>query len=194
MAVDVNHLKNSINRLDGFIKDILDYSRNTRLQVKASQIDFNDKLREIVDNLKYMKGPDGGAEIDISIKGDIPFYADDLRVGIILNNIISNAIRYSDPTRENPFVKVKVSVDKGEAIVSITDNGIGVDEENLHNMFYRVSNKSVGSGLGLYIVKEAVEKMRGKIQVESKLGIGTKFIIKLPNQLGSINSQKLAYV
>lgn len=197
MAVDVNHLKSSINRLDGFIKDILDYSRNTRTKVEAAEINFEDKLQEISQNLKYMNRTGGGPSIKIKVDGDTPFYSDNLRIGMILNNVISNAIRYSDPAKENCYVDVEVEVSEHNAELTISDNGIGIEEENigkLFEMFYRVSKKSVGSGLGLYIVKEAVEKMQGRIAVESKLGSGTTFKITLPNQLGSINSQKLAYV
>ncbi len=72
-----------------------------------------------------------------------------------------------------------------ETNIVIEDNGIGIDKESqsrIFDMFYRVSHESVGSGLGLYIVKEAVNKLNGDMKVESEIGAGTTFLIKIPNQ------------
>jgi signal transduction histidine kinase len=71
-----------------------------------------------------------------------------------------------------------------ETGIIVKDNGIGISKENqekIFDMFYRVSENSVGSGLGLYIVKEIVEKLDGKIEVESEPGKGTAFSIHIPN-------------
>jgi signal transduction histidine kinase len=81
-------------------------------------------------------------------------------------------------------VEIHVEVSEASADIFIRDNGIGIDKDNqgkVFDMFYRVSNKSIGSGLGLYIVKEAVEKLNGVIQLESETGKGTEFSIRLPN-------------
>ena len=81
-------------------------------------------------------------------------------------------------------MEIKVTVSESEAEILVKDNGIGIAEENqekVFNMFYRVSNKSVGSGLGLYIVKEAVEKLRGEIGLRSEPGKGSEFNVRLPN-------------
>jgi signal transduction histidine kinase len=75
------------------------------------------------------------------------------------------------------------------ADISFTDNGIGIDEENLlrvFEMFYRASEQSDGSGIGLYIVKNAVDKLGGKISVQSKCGVGTRFHIVLPNKVNNV--------
>ena len=82
-------------------------------------------------------------------------------------------------------MSIKVDTSQTETRIEIQDNGIGVDKESqvkIFNMFYRVSHESVGSGLGLYIVKEAVSKLNGEIKVQSEIGTGTTFIIKIPNQ------------
>jgi signal transduction histidine kinase len=103
---------------------------------------------------------------------------------IILNNFISNGIRYFDPAKSLPFIEIRMVVDEKEAQITIEDNGIGIKEEEVENifkMFYRASESSKGSGLGLFIVKESVDRLGGKITVASKLGKGTKFIVTLPN-------------
>jgi signal transduction histidine kinase len=114
-----------------------------------------------------------------------PFYSDHSRLLIIMNNMLSNAVRYRDPWKADCFVQVKVEVSETEALLEFTDNGIGIAEHyhaKIFNMFFRASADSKGSGLGLYIVKAAVEKLDGTIEVESELGVGTTFRITIPNQ------------
>jgi signal transduction histidine kinase len=185
MQKNIMLLKSSIKKLDGFIMDILDYSRNSRLEVIQQEIHFTDLLNDISNNLKFM-GTDDQRNVDIrlSVRNGIAFFSDKSRLTIILNNLISNSIRYQNPEVADPFVEVRVEVSGAAANIVIRDNGIGIGKENhgkVFNMFYRVSNKSVGSGLGLYIVKEAVEKLNGVIKLESEPGKGTEFNIQLPN-------------
>ncbi len=185
MTKNVALLKSSIKKLDGFILDILDYSRNSRLEVERQEIHFSDLLTDISGNLKFM-GADDQRKVDIrtTIRNGVAFYSDKSRLGIILNNLISNSIRYQNPEAADPFVEVDVEVSASAAEIRVRDNGIGIGKENqqkVFNMFYRVSNKSIGSGLGLYIVKEAVEKLSGVIELRSELGKGCEFSIRLPN-------------
>jgi signal transduction histidine kinase len=188
MQKNVTLLKSSIKKLDGFIMDILDYSRNSRLEVDRQEIHFNDLLTDISNNLKFM-GTDDQRKVDIrtTIRNGVIFYSDKTRIGIILNNLISNSIRYQNPQAPDPYVEINVQVSDSAADILVKDNGIGIDRENhikIFNMFYRVSTKSVGSGLGLYIVKEAVEKLQGAIELKSEPGKGSEFSIRLPNLAG----------
>jgi signal transduction histidine kinase len=185
MQKNIALLKTSIKKLDGFIIDILDYSRNSRLEVDRQEIHFSDLLTDISNNLKFM-GIDDQKKVEIrtTIRNGVAFYSDKSRLNIILNNLISNAIRYQNPEAPDPFVEINVHVSESTAKIRVKDNGIGIDEKNqakVFNMFYRVSNKSIGSGLGLYIVKEAVEKLQGVLELRSEIGKGTEFVIDLPN-------------
>jgi signal transduction histidine kinase len=185
MEKNISLLKNSIKKLDGFIIDILDYSRNSRLGVNRQEIHFNDLLNDISNNLKFMGGDDHrNVDIRIMVRNGVTFHSDQNRLGIILNNLISNSIRYQNPGVPDPFVEIHVDVSEIAADILVRDNGIGIDKENqekVFHMFYRVSNKSIGSGLGLYIVKETVEKLNGVIKLESQPGKGSAFSIRLPN-------------
>jgi len=103
---------------------------------------------------------------------------------IVLNNLVSNSIRYQNENAENPFVRIRVLTNVKSAVIEVEDNGIGIKDKHqnkVFEMFYRVSDKSKGSGLGLYIVKEIVEKLRGNIQLNSTMGVGTKFSFTIPN-------------
>jgi PAS domain S-box-containing protein len=181
---NLNFMEGSIKKLDTFILDILDYSRNSRIEVKSEEINFKEVLKDITTNLKYMSSSKHNVDIKIDVNNDTPFYSDKGRVCVVLNNLISNAIRYQNPEVKDPFVNVKIDMSDTETNIIVKDNGIGISKENIEKvfeMFYRVSTNSVGSGLGLYIVKETINKLSGKIEVESELGKGTAFHIHLPN-------------
>jgi signal transduction histidine kinase len=182
--VHMKLLHGSINKLDRFILDILDYSRNSRLEVKKEKINFKEMLTEITDNLKYMTGNNRIIDIHIEVNDSKTFSSDKTRLGVVLNNLVSNAIRYQNQQIENPFVKIKIDTSDTEANIVVKDNGIGISKEvheKIFDMFYRVSENSVGSGLGLYLTKETVAKLDGNIKVKSALGEGTEFHIVLPN-------------
>jgi signal transduction histidine kinase len=178
-------LKASIKKLDGFINDILDYSRNSRLELKKEKINFDEMLADISNNLKFMgSGSQRQVAIRTTIKNGMNFYSDKSRLNVVLNNLISNSIRYNDPEAVDPFVEVKVRISDAYADILVKDNGIGIDRKNhdkIYDMFYRISDKSIGSGLGLYIVKETVAKLDGTIQLRSDIGKGTEFNIRIPN-------------
>jgi signal transduction histidine kinase len=172
----------SINKLDLFITDITNYSRNSRLEIETSRIDLEALATESIESLKYMEEADK-VVTSIHVKGEADFYSDARRVLVVFNNIVSNAIRYYDSWKES-YLRIEVVVDEQQAVISFEDNGIGIAEEfqdRIFKMFFRASFESKGSGLGLYIVKNTVDKLGGKISVQSKLGEGATFTIVLPN-------------
>ena len=189
MDPDKNHLPQylelmdqSINKLDHFISDIIHYSRNARMEVKLKEIDFNALVDESFESLKFMEGA-SSVSITRDVSVIVPFQSDASRLIIIFNNIIANAVRYRDPRKESRL-HISISSSAEFAILRFTDNGIGVPEEHLDNifrMFFRASADSKGSGLGLYIVKGVVEKLMGTIEIESTVGLGTTFIVTLPH-------------
>ena len=184
MLENLKMLEGNVKRLDEFIVDILEYSRNARLEVKKEEINFKALLHDITSNLKYMGGNNRKVDIKIDVTDKVSVHSDKIRLNMILNNLISNAIRYQNPHIQNPFVNIKVETSGAETGIIISDNGIGISKENqpkIFDMFYRISDKSVGSGLGLYIVKETVKKLNGSIHVESEPGKGSTFIVKIPN-------------
>jgi signal transduction histidine kinase/ligand-binding sensor domain-containing protein len=179
-------IEKSIKKLDGFISDIINFSRNARLEVVYSQVDFEKIVNEIMDDLKYLD-EDSRITRKISTIGSGRFYTDTVRLKIILSNLISNAIKYYNPYTKSPFIEVKIKYNSNVAIIKVIDNGLGIPEQhvpNIFKMFYRANENSKGSGIGLYIVKETVEKIKGVIEVRSKLGEGTEFEITIPSAKG----------
>ena len=178
-------LRDSTVKLDRFISDIIDYSRNTRLEINCVEVNFAQIIEESFKHLNYMPGCSTLLKL-INIDDHAKLYSDDRRLSIIFNNLISNAIKYQKPDIEDSFVNIEAEITAEELKVEIEDNGIGIDEQYLDkifDMFYRASPEAKGSGLGLYIVHETLEKLEGSIAVESTLGQGTKFTISIPNMI-----------
>ncbi|MFW5761618.1 MAG: sensor histidine kinase, partial [Cyclobacteriaceae bacterium] len=173
----------SLVKLDKFIHDILDYSRNSRIEISPGPIYFESLINEVLKNHVRMK-EDEDVSIELTIDHVIDFYSDELRLRIILNNLISNALKFKNMYQDKPFVKITVKIRGNDASLIIEDNGIGIAEKHqnkLFQMFYRATDKMPGSGIGLYIVKDCLKKLGGDIKVKSELGKGCKFTVTLPN-------------
>jgi signal transduction histidine kinase len=169
---------------DHFIKEILDQSRNSRLEVKREEIFFKPMIEETFNQLKFATSTGKSVERTIQINQKSAFFSDAWRLKVILNNIISNSIRYRNG--REPVINVTITVENAQASVTIADNGKGIDKEHLPNlckMFYRATDDGAGSGLGLYIVKEAIDKLQGQINIESEPGKGTTVSVLIPEIL-----------
>ena len=173
----------SIKKLDLFIKEIVNLSRNSRLGITASKIDFNELMGEVYEGQQFLN-----AELNVDRRLDVQdgmtFYSDRQRLSIILNNLVSNSLKYADSNEKAPFVEVKVYEEGGSCVIEVLDNGIGISEvflPKIYKMFFRATEEFNGSGLGLYIVKETVEKLKGTINVKSKTRVGTTVKVVLPN-------------
>jgi signal transduction histidine kinase len=174
-------IQKSANQQDHFIREILDQSRNSRLEIKREEIFFEPMIEETFDQLKFATPTGQKVQRIITVKQEKPFYTDRWRLKVILNNIISNAIRYRNG--KDPVVKVNVAIDQEGAAVEIEDNGRGIAKEHLGNvckMFYRATDDGAGSGLGLYIVKETIDKLNGSIDIDSEIGRGTMVRVSIP--------------
>lgn len=176
-------MKSSVGKLDELISDIIHFSRNARLDIKPEPVHFENLVEETFNNLQYLPSAHSIEPI-ISVEPYTRFYSDPKRLRILFNNLISNAFRYHDLSKTAPFIKVEVKFEKDQAIALVSDNGKGIHPDHVQSifeMFYRATEDSQGSGLGLYIVKETIEKLQGSIRVQSIPRQGTTFTILLPN-------------
>ncbi len=177
----LNLINKSALQQDHFIKEILDQSRNTRLEVSREQVFFSDIISEAFDQLKFAAQEADKLEKIIEIDQPKVFYSDRWRLKVILNNLLSNAIRYRNG--KDPVIKISVQLDDHSAHLVVEDNGKGIEKEhlpNLYKMFYRATDDNAGSGLGLYIVKEAIDKLNGSISIESEVHVGTRVKFTIP--------------
>ena len=179
----LDKIESSVNKLDEFIKEIISYSRNVRLQVDVEEVDLKELVEETIEGLAFMNP---GNNINVSIKtgNNVKIHTDRTRLTIIFNNIISNAFRYYKKYINDPYIKIKIVVTNSKAVITIKDNGIGIKPDRLSKifeMFYRATETSNGSGLGLYIARESAIKLEGTISVDSEFERGTTFTISIPN-------------
>lgn len=177
----VRLISDRANTLDLFIREILDYSRNARMEVKPKDVHIATLVRDVVNGLQHMTGMERIA-FNWELDEDIVVRTDPERLKVVVTNLISNAVKYSD-TGKNSFVRISSTLEDRTWKFMVTDNGIGIESKHIpkvFEMFYQAHANSQGSGLGLYIVTEAVDRLGGKIQVDSKYAIGTTFTVILP--------------
>jgi len=176
----------SIRRLDTFIHDIVNISRNSRTEIRRDEVHFGQLALSIFEQYSFMENAQLISKSVEIIQKD-PFYTDEPRIKIILSNLFSNAIRYATPQRKKSFIRVSGEVSEQAAVLKIEDNGRGIASEHMSRifeMFFRTdSNNKSGSGLGLYIVRETLDKLGGQISVDSALGKGTVFTLKIPSEV-----------
>jgi len=174
-------IENSAEQQDEFIKEILDLSRNSRLSIQKDKISMKPLLNEVFD-LHMHNNVEKNILKDIAIEEQYPLVTDKNRLKVILKNLISNSIRYSNG--HDPMIKIGVNIDKEMVKISVNDNGKGIPKKHIKNvfrMFYRATDVNAGSGLGLYIVKETVDKLSGNIRIDSKEKEGTNVLLEIPN-------------
>ncbi|MFP4290315.1 MAG: PAS domain-containing sensor histidine kinase [Cyclobacteriaceae bacterium] len=175
-------MEKSIHRLNEFIREIIDYSRNSSQVVRHELIHFGELIEEVFESMSHMENAPQIQKI-FKLEQNRPFYSDARRIKVVLSNLVSNAYRYSSTHRRDCFVEINVKVEHEKAIMMVRDNGQGIDKnylEKIFDMFFRASEGQGGTGLGLYIVKETLDKMGGTIHVASELGKGTSFVVNLP--------------
>lgn len=186
----LNMMKQSVDKLDSFILDIINYSRNSRLPMKLDRIDFTALIKSIWKNHEY-SSLSGTIQFQVQNHLTSNFYSDEIRLKIIFNNLISNAIKFHCPERrENPFIAVVAREEPNHFEFSVEDNGQGIQSDNMEDifkMFFRANDSVQGSGLGLYILKETLDKLNGQVTVKSKPGEGTLFTIVHPKKLVNQN-------
>jgi PAS domain S-box-containing protein len=180
-GIYLDKISESIQRLDKLIQNIINYSRNSRLQPQHEPIDFRDLFETTISMHQFM-AEDRETKFLFENSVEEPFYSDPERWKIILNNLVSNSIKFARP---GTLSQVFVSIERDETslIMKVEDNGIGIPAEqmgSIFEMFYRATTYSSGSGLGLYIVKQTVEMLGGKITAESVPNVFTRFIIRMP--------------
>jgi len=178
-------MANRVNRLDEFIGEIIDFSRNSRLEINMEEILLHDLVNEIVNDLQFIENSNK-IEVYNQIGKDFVIISDKKRIQTILRNLISNSFKYHNLLQKEPFIKVDARNGYDAIAISVIDNGDGIKDdkkEHIFEMFYRGSDKSKGSGLGLYIAKEMTEKIKGTIKLKTEYGSGSEFSVELPQNI-----------
>jgi signal transduction histidine kinase len=189
----IEMMTGSINRLDKFVVDLLAMSRNNRTdETEAVPVNFMVEVNNSITNFHHVYTTKN-LEVRVKIIQWYPFHSDLTKIRIILNNLISNSIKYRKNLEDEiSYINIEIETSEEEALIIIEDNGEGIPKdkmEKIFDMFYRASENSEGSGLGMYIVKNVVKKLKAKIDVQSEEHIGTKFTIHIPNNYNIANQK-----
>lgn len=176
-------LEKSMRRLNSFIMNTHSYHRISRGALDLSEIDFNTlvaSIREVYDVEERVRG----TKFQTTIAQDGRFVSDEILISLIINNLLSNAFKYARDHHADHHVSLDVKVMNDRAQITIKDNGIGINPEQIDRifeLFYRGDGErmAMGSGFGLYNVNRAIQKLGGDIKVSSEPAVGTTFEVTL---------------
>lgn len=177
-------IEGSVNQMDQILIGLskaLDYRKR---DVKVERIDLH-KMREFVEG-QTIQAP-GGMEIIWDIRETAPFYSDPAMIQVILQNTIENAIQFRNGAPDD-YCKISLATDGKGAHIRVEDNGVGITEQakdTVFGMFVKGSTQSKGSGLGLYLVRLACDKIRARIDLQSRENEGSALTFNLPNLVRS---------
>lgn len=174
-----DHILKSTQKLDNLLMDLLKLSKAQQNEVSKTTICLKPMVEEILSSLQHLTEYER-MKFNISIDSELSLYSDERILYSIIQNFIENAIKYKDPTKEESLLNITITSEGGRVIIKFEDNGLGiapVHHQKIFDMFYKINEKSNGTGLGLHIVKINIEKLGGTIQLESKEGIGSTFTI-----------------
>ena len=181
-------IRSRIDHLDALLKDLISVSYNNGIDKEYELFHFEDEVNSI---LKLLKNPDQPLKVTVDVSQQTDFKTDPVRMRTILRNLISNAIKYYSPDVTEPSIQLNIRINASHCALMLRDNGIGIRQEfknKVYDMFFRATERSGGSGLGLYLVKSMVEKLNGRISFESTLNVGTTFLLTIPNRASTTTS------
>jgi PAS domain S-box-containing protein len=177
-------VENRITKLDGFVTSMLSYAKASRSEFSKEPIDFKAMIGNCLSDLEYL--PTYSlmkvfTNIDLAGK---TYIGDPMRMQLVLSNIIANAFKYMRISSDLHELHINIGIENDKWLkMSFEDTGIGIEAQYLDrifDMFFRGTNNSEGSGLGLYVVRQIVEQLGGRISVQSKVNRGTTFTVWLP--------------
>lgn len=175
-----NLIETCANKLDYYVQKTLQYYKNNKTTSDITPIVFKTLIPDLIDLYSYT---DKDTHFFVDINQDYDFYGDAFRIEVILGNLISNAIKYQKEDEKEKKVSITIQINKELAEIVISDNGMGILNEHLEKIFtqfFKIKTNH-GTGLGLFIVKEALNKINGRISVSSDPKNGTTFKIIIPN-------------
>jgi signal transduction histidine kinase len=171
-------------RLQSTIEDLLSLTKVKEATVTNKTINIENLLNEILEDFSHDQIYSG---IVISKKIDLKTEVvnDESLIKSIIQNLVENGLKYRDLRKETQTLDIRIYTKNDFTYIEVKDNGIGIDSEDkykIFDMFYKINPKSIGTGLGLHILKTALNKLNGQIDLTSEKGIGTCFIVTLPNK------------
>jgi signal transduction histidine kinase len=174
-------MKESLEKQDRFINEMLIFIKSKHSGVSKSECSLNTIVDNVIAQNNYHTG---GKEVQFYKELELTqIQSDALKLQVILNNLVSNSVKYSDYKKPVQWVKVKTYRSDAQMVIEVEDNGLGIrqkDQERIFDKFYMSGDNKRSSGIGLYLVKDAVTQLNGKIEVRSEPGLCSKFMVSIP--------------
>lgn len=171
----------SLDQQDTFIREIINYSRNKRTELNIEPVNLSELVSASISQHQFI-----GESVKISFTADPGseiILSDPLRLKIIINNLISNAVKFSDKGKAQQQINISCRIVMNTLKIAVEDNGVGIEEQHrskIFDMFFVTTHSNRGSGLGLYITLETINKLGGKVDLVSEKGIGSCFTVSIP--------------
>lgn len=182
VANDCQTIISRCDDLSGFVSRVFELTGLSADVKKTEEIKFKRVVLAAIANNELLieqKGVEVGYEVDV----ETPFFSEQVRILQILNNLISNGVKYSHPERSPKTLSVSVTEQDGYIVISVKDNGLGIPKEYHSRLFEQFSrfhvDSAAGTGLGMSIVQKHVQMLGGEISLESS-EYGTQFDVRLP--------------
>lgn len=169
--------------LERFTFEITDYARNARTDVLREKLSICAVVQEVAGLLSPAENGSSPVPVQIDLVDDWLVYSDAARLKVIFSNLIGNAIKYADVRKATPRVRISAMRRENELEIAVQDNGQGIRPEHqtrVFDMFYRGTDATPGTGLGLFIANEAARRIGARISLTSVYGEGSRFVVHLP--------------
>ena len=175
-------IQQQVIRLEDFSEQIARYYSHSKASAEKAEVNLEQLIQQSIDSIpRNLTQTAWNISTELNLNG--PFVSDKARLLIILQNLLNNAVRFSDINKSSNHIQVSVIQNAEKAIFRIADQGIGINHENLHQLFglQLNSEKASAGGINMYLTKSVVDKMQGKISVSSTPGEGTLITFEIPN-------------
>ncbi len=176
-------IETTVIKLEHVLNDLEQFLTNSSKEISTRPVEVKALINDVLDDFRGLID-EQQIEVVVTVKQLVPLYTEQSSLRIILSHLISNAIVYQDVKKKNKVLNIYLKADTSICIIHVKDNGIGMNDavqSNIFRLFYRGSEKSTGSGVGLYIAHELINKMEGSIEVSSEPGKGSCFSVTIPN-------------
>jgi signal transduction histidine kinase len=171
-----------IRRLNMIVMELINITELNYRDIKLTSINFYDIVDNCISAYAYLPNY-SKINFIIDIESNLYFKSEWYIINTILQNLIENSIKYLDQKKSNPKVEIKIYKKKDFIHIKVIDNGEGIGHEHqkkIFDMFYRASENGSGTGLGLFILKRAIERLKGEVSVKSEVNAGSTFEVKIP--------------
>lgn len=178
----IGNFETMANRLNVILDSLLTLTKTSYEKVHQEKIAFRKIIDDCIESYQFLENfPKISFEIDV--EKDLAYVSDWSLINTIIQNLIENGIKYARLDQDQPWIKINVAQKDNRIVISVKDNGIGMEKEtaeNVFTIFFRVNRKIPGTGLGMHILKRAVERLKGDVSVTSEPGQGSEFTVTLP--------------